>query len=564
MATKISAKELARLEAFGGIFKGVKTEEDAKVALRKFLSDNEVEGVENEPLKELISMAELFKPDGESEEEEEIEEGEAEEVEEEEEEEVAPVKKAAPKKAAVKKAAPVEEEEEPEEEEEVEEEPEEGEEELEEREPDIFDDMDRNALKAFKKENGIDAFKVLPSMTDDDIRDLLRENVSFEDEAAEEEEPEEAEEQEEEVEENEEEVAEESEEDEFDEMDRNALKAFKKENGIDSFKVTTNLTDDDIRAALRAALTEPDEEVEEEEEEEVAPVKAAPKKSGKKVVPETEEELDELAEEVEARQASLPKKAPVAVKEPKSGNSVPWTYITADDELLEQYIARFREVFPEPKYEIKIVKKGITVRVLNKNSAITILNYGEVKGVKRLPASKKDESMMLTGNMYVNRFKDVEDIEAYLPEEIQTEFAELQANGEPLHDIGMYRGEPHPCIRNVDEDLLFSLLEDYLLEESLKRAAGNDKKMEVNRKKLEESLAGKQEAPAKKTVVVTTVAKPAAKPVVAATKTVVKPAASKPPVGVAQKPVVAAKAVVKPVVKAAPVVVKKTVVVKKK
>lgn len=59
---------------------------------------------------------------------------------------------------------------------------------------DQFDDMDRNELKAFKKENEIDAFKVVPSMTDDELRDNLRANVTFEEEEPEEEEVEEEEE----------------------------------------------------------------------------------------------------------------------------------------------------------------------------------------------------------------------------------------------------------------------------------------------------------------------------------------------------------------------------------
>lgn len=83
---------------------------------------------------------------------------------------------------------------------------------------------------------------------------------------------EEEEEEEEPEEEEEEEEAEEEEGDKFDEMDRSALKAYnaKKSLGV---KVTTNMSDDDLRAALRKAeaSNEEEEETEEEEEEEEKP-----------------------------------------------------------------------------------------------------------------------------------------------------------------------------------------------------------------------------------------------------------------------------------------------------
>jgi hypothetical protein len=58
-----------------------------------------------------------------------------------------------------------------------------------EAESDVFDSMDRNELKIFKRDQGIESFTVTKNMTDDEIRDKLRELVSFEEEA--EEEPEE-------------------------------------------------------------------------------------------------------------------------------------------------------------------------------------------------------------------------------------------------------------------------------------------------------------------------------------------------------------------------------------
>lgn len=107
-------------------------------------------------------------------------------------------KKTAPKPK--KKAEPEPEEEEPEEEEE----PDEPEEE-EEPEDDEYDDMDRNELKRYIKKNGLDIV-VRKSMSDDDIRNAIREAVKADDDE-EEEEPEEEEEEPEAEEETEEEDA---------------------------------------------------------------------------------------------------------------------------------------------------------------------------------------------------------------------------------------------------------------------------------------------------------------------------------------------------------------------
>ena len=85
----------------------------------------------------------------------------------------------------------------------------------------------------------------------------------------------------------EEEAAEEETTDIFADMDRTALKQYKAENAIDTFKVVASMEDETIRENLRAWLAtqeEPAEEEEEEaqafeeEEEEAAPVKPAAKK----------------------------------------------------------------------------------------------------------------------------------------------------------------------------------------------------------------------------------------------------------------------------------------------
>lgn len=138
-------------------------------------------------------------------------------------------------------------------EEEPEEEEEESEEEEEEEGVDL-DELSRKELLAINKDQEL-GLKTR-SMDDDALREAIREALSDETEE-EEEEPEEEEEEEEE------------EEDTVDlsELSRAELKKFKTENNLD-VKVTTKMSDDDIREAISEALGGGDDAEEEEEEEE--------------------------------------------------------------------------------------------------------------------------------------------------------------------------------------------------------------------------------------------------------------------------------------------------------
>ncbi|MBK8246370.1 MAG: hypothetical protein IPK85_03085 [Gemmatimonadetes bacterium] len=118
-------------------------------------------------------------------------------------------------------------------------------------------------LKAAAKELGI---TIKRGSTAEDIIEAIL-DVEFPEDADEEaeDEPEEDEEAEEDAEEDEE-----PEGDEFDEMDRAALKKFNTTEKL-GVKVTTKMTDDDLRDAIRAALPDDEEEPEEEEADEEEP-----------------------------------------------------------------------------------------------------------------------------------------------------------------------------------------------------------------------------------------------------------------------------------------------------
>lgn len=139
MATKMNAATAKRVKA---LKINAKNEEEAREKLLEILVENGIEGMEEEETDTLLDIAESFVEDDNSGDDEE-------QTEEEENDELA---------------------------EEVEEEEEEDED-----EGDEFAEMDRTALKAYIKDNELD-ITVKKSMTDDDIRDLIRAEVGEEEE----------------------------------------------------------------------------------------------------------------------------------------------------------------------------------------------------------------------------------------------------------------------------------------------------------------------------------------------------------------------------------------------
>ena len=142
MATKMNAETAKRVKALGI---NAKDEETAREKLLGILNDNGIEGMEDEDTATLIEIAESFVEDGAS----------AAEVPDEAESEDAEAE-------ALADEADAEDETESEDEEDSETEDE-----------DKFASMDRTALKAYIKENGLEV-KVKKSWSDDDIRDAIR------------------------------------------------------------------------------------------------------------------------------------------------------------------------------------------------------------------------------------------------------------------------------------------------------------------------------------------------------------------------------------------------------
>ena len=146
MATKMNAETAKRVKALGI---NANDEETAREKLLGILNDNGIEGMEDEDTATLIEIAESFVEDGAS----------ASEVPDETESEDAEAEALA---------------DEAESEDEAEDEAEsEDEEDSETEDEDKLASMDRTALKAYIKENGLEV-KVKKSWSDDDIRDAIR------------------------------------------------------------------------------------------------------------------------------------------------------------------------------------------------------------------------------------------------------------------------------------------------------------------------------------------------------------------------------------------------------
>ena len=127
----------------------------------------------------------------------------------------------------------------------------------------------------------------------------------------------------------------------------------------------------------------------------------------------------------------------------------------------------FNKQFGEENFVIKILKNGFTIRMKLENSLTPIMNFGEARVVEG----------KLLGNVYLNRFKTVEDLQPFLPETFEDK------------DVGMYRGEPHPSIKKLTQDEIKALInESEVFNESYKRAGGLDKILGKNKEKLQNMM----------------------------------------------------------------------------
>lgn len=246
------------------------------------------------------------------------------------------------------------------------------------------------------------------------------------------------------------------------------------ENGVEDEDET-----EEISAAIARevnhedAIKREDDEDEDEDEEVIAtPTKVVP--VPKKAAPISKTAPTKTA----AKVSETPKRGPAPVDK-FDGRNV---------KEHAKMLGFLREFFPDGAdgFQFDLVKQGVTIRALMQNTRPTVLNFDEVR---------INPDGTLSGNVYFNKFKSVEE----LVQELPTDFQECK--------IGMFRGESHPSIKNLTQDELIQLLrETNILSITLSRVGKLDAKMSESRQKMKESL----ELPATKS------AKPAGKKVVAA------------------------------------------------
>jgi len=181
-----------------------------------------------------------------------------------------------------------------------------------------------------------------------------------------------------------------------------------------------------------------------------APVKAAPKP----------------APAPAAKKAAAPPAKP-GPRVPAANTSI--KFDGRNDETHPAYLAFLHDFFPEAEVQYDMLKQGVTLRALMENTRPTVLNFDEVR---------INPDGTLSGNVYFNKFRSVEDLLAFLP-----------AGFEDDHKIGMFRGESHPSVKALTQAQIIEIFTDTeVVAETLRRVGKLDAKLGANRAKMQETL----------------------------------------------------------------------------
>lgn len=198
----------------------------------------------------------------------------------------------------------------------------------------------------------------------------------------------------------------------------------------------------------------------------VAPKKAAPVVPAKAVVP-------------PAKKVA----APVAAKPAVQRGPAPSASVKFDARNIEEHIehvAFLHAFFPADETQYDLLKQGVTLRALMANTRPTVMNYDEVR-------INPDGTTI--GNLYLNKFRSVEELMEFLPEGFADNYK-----------IGMFRGETHPSIKGISQEAIIELFNNTMIvDETLKRVGKLDSKMGANRAKMVEQFKSadqKKAAPA--------------------------------------------------------------------
>ena len=239
-----------------------------------------------------------------------------------------------------------------------------------------------------------------------------------------------------------------------------------------------------------------EEEEEAEEEEEVAPKKAvkkplapAPKKKAPVVEEETEEEeMEELAEEVEEEEEETPapKKPTIGSKKPvvAAKTAVPVKKVAApkkdvvakapkgeafssDNQEHVDMLAPFVELFPEDKFEFKILKRGFTAFALLKSAKKAIVSVDRLSIVDGV----------LVGDLFFNALKGQEEVTKHVGD----------------HDKGFKQFNNNLIfIPKLTQEEIMEVMNDELMKVMMTKLQVIDKRLAANKEKLEEKIKGEE------------------------------------------------------------------------
>lgn len=123
--------------------------------------------------------------------------------------------------------------------------------------------------------------------------------------------------------------------------------------------------------------------------------------------------------------------------------------------------------YNEETSEIKLLKQGFTVRLKLQNTKPTIMNFDELRV----------EEDVLRGNLYCNKLKSEVELMKYLPVKYHAK------------KIGMFRGETHPSIKDINSMDVAVIFSGKLRELAESRCSDEELAMTKNRAALEKQMA---------------------------------------------------------------------------
>jgi len=251
--------------------------------------------------------------------------------------------------------------------------------------------------------------------------------------------------------------------------------------GGESAEAAPDALDEKDALAREVEQEDDDRKDEDDDEEELLPVakktapvtakpaaKAAPVPPAKKAAPAPAPAPAKAAPVAAVKKAApAPAAKPVVQRGPAPSVSIKFDGRNFEEHI--EHISFLHAFFPVEETQYDLLKQGVTLRALMTNTRPTVMNFDEVR-------INPDGTTI--GNLYLNKFRSVEELMTFLPEGFDENYK-----------IGMFRGETHPSIKGISQEAIIDLFNNTLIvDETLKRVGKLDSKMGANRAKMVEQL----------------------------------------------------------------------------